>query len=267
MSIRSKNNNENCTEKTHSYISPAIQALFLQIASLLFCLFFSLLLIVVSIDPPSIIFYVFAQAALAAFLTFLRGLDWWWCIIQFFFPILILIFLFAEIPSHYYLVVFVALALLYWSTFRTQVPYYPSKISLLPTLLSLLPPDKNINFVDIGSGLGGMLIHVSKIRPESHFVGIEIAPLPWVISYLRGKFVQSKVRFNLGNYEKANFGDYDVVFAYLSPAVMSAVWVKAKSEKKPGSLLLSYEFIIPNVTPDFHINITPNDPILYVWRI
>lgn len=267
MSIGLKNNNENCAKKAYPHIPPAIQALVLQIVALSLCLLLSMLFRIVLIDSPPIIFFVFIQAALAAFLAFLRGMDWWWWIIQFSFPILIIIFLFIEIPSSYYLIGFVILALLYWSTFKTQVPYYPSKKSLLPAILGLFPSEKSINFVDIGSGLGGLLIQASKIRKESNFVGIEIAPLPWAISYLRGKCTQSRVQFKLGTYEKANFGDYDVVFAYLSPAVMPAVWVKAKAEMKPGSLFLSYEFIIPDVTPDLHINITANDPTLYVWRI
>lgn len=255
------------SEIAQSRVSPAIHALIIQIGSLFFCLIISLFLRTIFSSPPTILFYVFLQAAVAASFSFLRGMDWWWHIIQFVFPILVLIFLFAEIPSIYYFIIFIVLAMLYWSTFATQVPYFPSKASLVPALLSILPPHKSLCFVDIGSGLGGLLIRLSHIRDESLFFGLEIAPLPWLISYFRGRICRSQAHFILGNYESLNFGDFDVVFAYLSPAVMPAIWQKALSEMKEGSLLLSYEFIIPDVMPDLRINIIPDDPILYVWRI
>lgn len=248
-------------------LPPAIQALFIQLVSLalsLALLFFATSFLIVS---PSLYFVVFVQAAFAAFFSFMRGMDWWWWGIQFFFPILAIIFLAFEIPSYYYLVAFVFLGLLYWSTFRTQVPYYPSKPALLPIVLSLLDENKAVRFVDIGSGLGGLLIRLSDVRNDSHFVGIEIAPLPWFISWVRAKILKSKVQFLFGSYEDADFGAYDVVFAYLSPAAMPALWAKVKAEMSPGSLLLSYEFLIPDVKPDLCVKMAVNEPNLYVWRI
>lgn len=248
-------------------LPPAIHALFIQLVSLFFGLALLALFNIVSIISPSLYFFVFAQAAFAAFFSFVRGMDWWWWVIQFFFPILAIIFLTFEIPSHYYLIAFVFLGLLYWTTFRTQVPYFPSKPTLLPVVLRLLDREKPVRFVDVGSGLGGLLIQLSVVREDAHFVGIEIAPLPWLISWVRTKIFNSKVQFLFGSYENADFSAYDVVFAYLSPAAMPALWVKVKSEMSPGSLLLSYEFLIPDVKPDLCVKMAVNEPNLYVWRI
>lgn len=247
--------------------SPAIHALLIQVVSLVFSLallFFCNFVLLVS---PSLYFIVFAQAAFAAFFSFMHSMDWWWWWIQFFFPILAIIFFTFEIPPHYYLIAFAFLGLVYWSTFRTQVPYYPSKPALFPIVLNLLDLGKPVKFVDIGSGLGGLLIKLSVAREDSQFVGIEIAPLPWLISWVRAKIFQSKVQFILGSYENADFGAFDVVFAYLSPAAMPALWVKARKEMRPGSLLLSYEFLIPDVKPDLCVKMAVNEPNLYVWRI
>jgi hypothetical protein len=249
------------------FFPPAIQALLMQVVSLLLCLSLSFFLRGGLSSPPSVFFYVIVQAAIAAFFAFIAKMDWWWRFIQFFFPVFIWGFLLAGIPSYYYLAGFVILALLFWSTFRTQVPYYPSKGALLPVVLELLPKKESIKFVDIGSGLGGLLLRLSRVRTESNFIGIEIAPLPWIISYFRSLILRSKVQFFLGNYEEMDFVDYDVVFAYLSPVVMPGLWAKVKSEMRPGSMLLSYEFIIPGVEPDLCLNIAENDPFLYVWRI
>jgi len=156
---------------------------------------------------------------------------------------------------------------LFWSTYRTQVPYYPSRPSLLPFVRDLLPAGKPIQFIDIGSGLGGLVLSLAKARGDCRFAGVEIAPLPWCVSYLRAKLGGSKASFRLQNYLELNLRDYDFVFAYLSPAAMPALWQKAKSEMRPGSTLLSYEFVIPGFEPDLCINTGDNAPILYAWRI
>jgi hypothetical protein len=246
---------------------PSIEATLIQIVSLALCFLISLVLRWFLDHPPPITLYVIFQAAFAAFLTSVRGMNWWWIVIQFFFPVLIPIFLIADISPAYYLFGFVVLSLIYWSIFQTQVPYFPSTSSLLPVVLNLLPADRVVRFVDVGSGLGGLLLQLSESRKESSFVGIEIAPLPWLISYLRSRLAKSTVRFILGNYESAHLGEYDVVFAYLSPVVMPGLWEKAIAEMRSGALLLSYEFIIPEVEPYLCINIADKEPFLYVWRI
>jgi predicted O-methyltransferase YrrM len=47
-----------------------------------------------------------------------------------------------------------------------------------------------------------------------------------------------------------DFAQFDVVFAYLSPAAMPELWKKAQREMRPGSLLISYEFPIEGVEPN-----------------
>ena len=263
----SKNVNIDYFEGVARRLPPAFVALFLQVVSFIFFLFLSVVADnwqSLSLPLP---FLICAHAAMAALLSYLFRMEWWWCWIQFSFPLLIVLFSLSGIPPIYYLSAFVLFALLYWSVFRTRVPYYPSKSTLVPLILDLLPPDKTIKFIDVGSGLGGLLIKLSKLRVESQFYGIEIAPLPWVISYLRSKVRVAPVHFTLGSYNDICLREYDVVFAYLSPVAMPDLWVKARDEMRPGSILLSYEFMIPNVEPDLCLNLNANEPILYLWRI
>ena len=55
-------------------------------------------------------------------------------------------------------------------------------------------------------------------------------------------------------------------FAYLSPAAMSALWRKASCEMRPGTKLLSYEFLIAEKAPDISIVPTGRGAPLYVWH-
>lgn len=251
----------------NSSLPPALHALLVQVFALLVpSLVFLVMKYALDRTLPSP-FFVLLQAATAAALAFLRGQDWWWWLIQFCFPIVAVVMLAVALPPYFYLIAFAVMTLVFWSTFRTQVPYYPSKASLLPIILAQLPKDRALRFMDVGSGMGGLLIKLSACRPDCEFHGVEIAPLPWLISRVRAWLARANVRLNLQDYAKLNFGNYDVVFAYLSPAVMPALWEKVRGEMRPGTLLMSYEFIIPDVLPDSCINSGENAPFLYVWRI
>lgn len=268
MNIKSNKSYKN-VERFLVYLMmlPSLQALFVQLASFVLCL---LIFFFAKFSFPHflvICFFIFSQAAIAAFFSFLLNMDWWWWVIQFLFPFFIVLFALSEIPSLYYLIAFCFFLLLFWTVFLTQVPYYPSKSSLVPIISNFFPKDKSIKFVDIGSGLGGLLIGLSKVRKNSYFWGIEIAPIPWFISVLRVKIYKNNVQFIFGNYENISFEEYDMIFAYLSPVVMSDLWIKAKNEMREGSILLSYEFVIPNVTPDLCVKLYVNEPTLYLWRI
>ena len=265
--------NQNSTENLAVFdrlvakISPAAIALIVQVTSLILT---SVIAIFSELKVDYLFstgIYVACQAVFAAFFSFLLNMDWWWRAIQFLFPILVIFFASSKIPSIYYLFAFIILILVYWSSFRTRVPYFPSKASLLPTILELMSLEKSINFIDVGSGMGGLLIELSNANEKSRFSGIEIAPFPWLVSFLRGKYCQSRVHFFFGNYEKIHLAEYDVVFAYLSPIAMPQFWIKAKREMRSGTILLSYEFLIADVKPDLCINKDPNDPSLYIWRI
>jgi SAM-dependent methyltransferase len=120
--------------------------------------------------------------------------------------------------------------------------------------------------IDIGSGLGGLVLELARARPDCDLTGIELAPLPWLVARLRAGVSRSRARFLRGDYERLNLGHYDVVFAYLSPAAMSGLWHKANTEMKPGSLLLSYEFVMTEREPDRRFVTTNSKKILYVWH-
>jgi len=132
---------------------------------------------------------------------------------------------------------------------------------------NIIPQDNPVRLIDIGSGLGDMSMYMAKTRPDSQIEGIEIAPLPWVISFIRAKFRRSSAKFILGNYQALDFANYDVIFAYLSPAAMRMLWDKASKEMRPGSLLISLEFEIPGVPENIRILGNKNTPEIYVWKI
>lgn len=208
----------------------------------------------------------FVQGGIAALLSMLMRLAIWWRAIEFVFPLFVVMARGMALPPGVFLGLFVLFLLVYWSTFRTQVPYYPSGKRVWDAVAGVLPTGRPLAIIDVGSGLGGLVLELAKRRPDCNVSGIELAPLPWGASRLLAAVTRSRARFLLGDYDALDFGRYDAVFAYLSPAAMAALWRKAETEMRPGSMLLSYEFDIPGRLPDLSVTTTDSKKILYVWH-
>nr|WP_212760837.1 class I SAM-dependent methyltransferase [Telluria aromaticivorans] len=216
--------------------------------------------------PMSYLIVAIVQGAIAAGLTWWRGLASWWRVIQLLFPLALFGAAQLAIPPLAFLAVFLFLLLLYWSTYRTQVPYYPSNRAVWDAVAGLLPPAGTVRVIDIGSGLGGFVLNVQERRPGIEALGIELAPLPWFISRMRAWLAGSGAHFMRGDYGDLDFARFDIVFAYLSPAAMPALWRKAAREMQPGSILVSYEFGIDDRLPNRTVYPTEGGPALHIWH-
>lgn len=277
---------------TKLYAIPSLLALLVQSSALLLVLVFGKLIYasalgassvmgassamdastISAVNPDFLIFsLVMLQASLACGLSVLFSMAVWWRWIHFFFPVALWLMSIYTLSNTVYLGGFVISLSLYWTTFKTQVPFYPSRPAVWKALHQLLQThrqdNQSLRMIDIGSGLGDMSMYMAKVRAQDQVEGIEIAPLPWLISVVRAQLKRSRAQFKLGNYDDLNFADYDVVFAYLSPAAMSRLWQKAHHEMRTGSLLVSLEFPISDVTITQTIFPNKNSPKLYVYRI
>lgn len=245
--------------------APAVRALFCQCAAFPLTLLILWLLARAGASPgyPTA---AIVQGVLAALLTWRWRLAPWWIAICLLFPLALYGGRHLDLPPWLFLAVFLFMLVLYWSTFRTQVPYYPSGKPAWRAVAERLPQDRPIAFIDIGSGLGGLVLDLARRRPDARVTGIELAPLPWLASALRARLQGSRARFIRGDYERLDFGQYDAVFAYLSPAAMTALWRKARVEMRPGSMLMSYEFAIHEAPPSVSQYLQDTGRTLYIWH-
>lgn len=209
------------------------------------------------------------QGLFASALSVIAAMAVWWRLIHLFFPLAILVMLQWQLPAWIYLLAFCFTLALFWSTYRTQVPFYPSLPVTWRKVKELIPQDKSVKVLDIGSGMGGLVMYLARECPLSRCVGIELAPLPWLISVLLGTLKKSPAIFKYGDYQAVNLSEYDIVFAYLSPAAMPDLWHKAAQEMQAGSLLISYEFEIPGVPPKFQIQdrLDADAASIFVWEL
>ena len=250
-------------------LSPLFLALIIQVGSLL-CVVALAVAARYSLSwLLPLYFFLLAHCLLSSFIAFLAQCEWWWCLIHFLFPVALVAGLYINLPPWISLCSFFVLFLIFGSTLRTRVPYYPSS-SDLPELLMKGVPDveRELTFLDVGSGFGGLLLDLSRRQNQWKLHGVEIAILPWLVSKIRVlTSSQNSIHVRFLNYEALDFSEFDVVFAYLSPVVMADVWRKAKKEMRPGSVFMSYEFSVSEQEPNFVFSTTYENVSLYVWQM
>lgn len=212
--------------------------------------------------------WLVAHLTMVSILAALARMPVWWRWIHLVFPLAVLIMQQAALPAGVYLGGFVMTLALYWSVHNTRVPFYPSFPATWRAMHRILEQhadDKALKVLDIGSGIGDVAMFLAKQRIHDEVSGIEIAPLPWAISAVRALFSGTSARFTLGDYRELDFAALDVVFAYLSPAVMQDVWLKVQQEMRPGSLFISSEFPVLEQAADQILFPSPHSPALYVY--
>ncbi len=208
-----------------------------------------------------------AASALAA--RALR-LEPWWLAILFAFPPALWAMATLDPPRWLWPLLLLALLALYGATFSTRVPLYLSGPKARATLLGLLPPPGgSCRFLDLGSGLGGLVLSLARERPDGHFTGVELAPLPALVAWLRARSARlPNARLARASLWDQPLAGYDVVHAFLSPVPMPRLWEKALREMKAGSLFVSNSFEVPGHAPDEVIEVGDvRGSRLLCWRM
>ena len=205
-----------------------------------------LLKLVSPLLPETIYAHLLTQGAFAAVAGHMLRLPRWWLPINLLLPLAIALTLTLKLPSWIYLLGFLLLLLMQWNSNTERVPLYLSNRKTWQSLEFLLP-NHDIRFIDLGSGLGGTLFHLAKRHPHGKFVGVESAPLPYVIARVRLALSGLKnVELCYGNLWKIDLAPYNVLYAFLSPVPMKKLFDKANGEMQEGSLFISNSFVVPD---------------------
>ena len=209
--------------------------------------------------------WLLVQSLCSAVIAAMLGMAWWWLLLNLLFAPLLAVGLAVSLPPVWSAAVLIALVLVYGGTQRTRVPLYLSNAQAVRALREVVPMDRPLSFLDIGAGTGTVLAAIAQSHPNARVQGVERAAVPFLLAFLRAKWCGARYRVRWGNLWSTDLSRHDVVYAYLSPAPMASLWEKARSEMRPGSLLVSFRFVIPEVVPDSMV--LAGGSWLYVWRL
>jgi hypothetical protein len=196
------------------------------------------------------------------------GLSTPWKVLNGILPLALAASLAVTLPAWVFMIPLLTLCAIHAPALWTRVPYYPTSRAAYPLILAELPPDRPFTFIDIGCGMGDLLIFLRKHRPHGHFYGIEIGLVPYVASKVKALLHGGgKVTVTFKSVYKTPLHDFDYVYAFLSPAAMTQVWAQAYREMKPESTFITNSFEVPEA-PSYRVNIKDHrQGVLFVHRM
>lgn len=191
-------------------------------------------------------FVIGLVAFLMAWLT--KQPIWWRLIHSLFMPMVWAVSRLAIDPG-WFLLAFILLLLIYRGALTGQIPLYLSNAATVSALERWASDRPALRFIDLGAGVGSILVPLARRFPGGGFVGVENAPLTWLAGRWRTRH-QPNLEWRWGDLWAVDLKEFDVVYAFLSPAPMSDLWQKARAEMSPGSFLISNSFPVPEVEAD-----------------
>jgi len=192
---------------------------------------------------------------------------WWWKTIHAVFAPAAFALLKLQIRPEWYLLAFAILFLFYRGALSGQIPLYFSNRRSAAALIHYFSDNPPARIIDLGAGIGSMVCPLAESLKSARVKGVENAYLPWLIGRLRTARL-ANCRWSLGDFWNEPLADYDVVYAFLSPAPMSDLWLKIKREMQPGTLFISNSFQVPELEASFVIEVADTrETHLFCYRV
>lgn len=167
----------------------------------------------------------------------------WW-------PFIFIIFslIFMSIHDHYiplwiFPTLILLLAALNWNSFGDRVPLYLSNQQTVDALSLMIDKSIKGTVYDLGCGLGSAVIPLAELHPNRYFVGVETAPLPWLIAKLRVRMKGlDNIKIKRQSMWDCQIVDAAFVYIFLSPHPMNKIINKCNNELKSGACIVSNSF-------------------------
>jgi SAM-dependent methyltransferase len=151
-----------------------------------------------------------------------------------------------------------------WSIYtiiKTKVPWAKTPRENLNKIFSEINLPKNSLIYDLGCGDGRTLFLAEKMGYRA--VGYELSLYPFLKGALKKIIAKSEIKIKRRNFFKDNLKKADLVFIFLVSAVMEKLGRKLKKELKPGTIVMSYGFKIPDWNADKILDTKPSKTYFY----
>jgi hypothetical protein len=154
-----------------------------------------------------------------------------------------------------------------------DVPYVPTPMAVVRTLLNLGSVGPDDFLIDLGSGDGRIVITAAKEYGARGF-GVDLNKELVALSkkYAVAEGVEKKTAFFVRDIFKTDIRDASVVTMYLLNEVNIQLRPRLLAELKPGSRIISHDFHLGEWRPDklVHLDVGKSyqdDTILYLWIV
>lgn len=152
--------------------------------------------------------------------------------------------------------------------FRGHAPFISTKARVIEKIFSEINFGQDFNGMvyELGAGKAGFLRAFEEKYPATRLIGVEYAFFPFFLAKIQIALAGSKIKMKKANMFKLNLSDADVIYCYLMPTVMKELEPKVSAECRPGTKIVSYQFLFPNLKPERMIDLEKMGKV-YVYSI
>lgn len=134
--------------------------------------------------------------------------------------------------------------------FLSAVPFVPAREHIIDAIAKEIGSDDTPMFYDLGCGNGKVVFSLAQKIPQGRFVGIEIAPWPYLLAWIQKKIKnENNVTIIRGNIFKDDISPATHVFAYLLPKVNVKLLPVLQEKCKKGTIIFTCDFPFKDLTP------------------
>lgn len=150
-----------------------------------------------------------------------------------------------------------------WGFYTTRVPYIRSNRHDTLHLLSKVPMQPGSVFYDLGSGDGRVVFLAEKVYGVKS-VGFETTVWAYLHAVLKKYKTGSLAVFRRENFFEHSWSEANLVYCFLYPPLMGRVERKFLQDCRPGTILVSRDFALPNLEPVEVVDFTyPHNAYIY----
>ena len=152
-----------------------------------------------------------------------------------------------------------------------DVPYVPTPMEVVSTMLELAAPTPDDSLYDLGSGDGRIVIMAAE-RYGTPGLGVELdsGRVATARQSARESGVQDRVRFIRGDLFDVDVSGASIVSLYLLPSVNRELRPKLLRQLRPGSRVVSHDFDMGAWQADSSVQVPEENggrANVYFWRI
>lgn len=134
----------------------------------------------------------------------------------------------------------------------SDAPYVPTKYKKLKQVLKTAEVKKGVNFYELGSGDGRVVIEAAKLGANAFGIEqswIRVLYSRYQATKLASHFPRGNTKFYHGNIFNRSYEDADVVYIYLLKGAVAKLEKKLQQELKEGSKIITQTYHFPKLKP------------------
>lgn len=152
------------------------------------------------------------------------------------------------------------------ASLHTKLPYVPSHKNVVHKIIQLRLLENKKHVVDLGSGLGWLLVTLAKHNVETQFYGVELRKIFFWMSKFYTFGYRERIHITHGDMFEYSIREADAIVGFWVTSFMPRLLEKFTNECKPDCVIISNMFPLPKNTVFSEQIITVDKETFYVYR-